>query len=520
VLTRTDPTVNFSWGSGSPHSSIGGDTFSVRWTGEVKADNSQTYTFSTVSNDGVRLWVGGQLLIDDWVDHPPTQKSGTITLQAGQWYPITLEYYEGVGTSVISLSYASASTPKQIVPADHLRPPAGGTDTTAPGIVDTAPRGGGTGTTLAVRPSVVFSEPVDSATLTTSTFTLRKAGAAGPVPAQVNYDGPNGVATLTPAATLDPGASYSATLKGGPDGVMDLAGNTLSADVVWGFSTGSGTVTTSLVAGAGDIACDPANPAFAGGSGTATECRQLATSDLLVQGGYDRVLMLGDAQYENGTFTAFQQSFHPSWGRVKSITSPVVGNHEYHTPGAAGYFQYFGSAAGDPTQGYYSFDLGSWHVIALNTNCAEVDCATGSRQERWLRADLAAHPAQCTLALSHHPRYSSGAHGDNPVIGPLYAALYEAGADVLLSGHDHDYERLAPSNPSDGGDTARGIRQFVVGTGGAHLRPFATIDSDSEIRSSTAFGVLELTLRDGAYDWRFVPEAGQTFTDSGSGACH
>jgi acid phosphatase type 7 len=211
------------------------------------------------------------------------------------------------------------------------------------------------------------------------------------------------VATLTPAAALDPGASYSATVKGGPDGVKDLAGNALSADVVWGFSTGSGTVTTSLVAGAGDIACNPANPAFAGGSGTATECRQLATSDLLVQGGYDRVLMLGDAQYEDGTFTAFQQSFDLSWGRVKSITSPVVGNHEYHTPRAAGYFQYFGSAAGDPTQGYYSFDLGRWHVIALNTNCAELDWATGSRQERWLRADQAAHPAQCTLALSHHP---------------------------------------------------------------------------------------------------------------------
>ena len=229
---------------------------------------------------------------------------------------------------------------------------------------------------------------------------------------------------------------------------------------------------------------------------------------------------LGDTQYERGVFSDYMASFEPSWGTFKSLIRPAPGNHEYYTPGAAGYFDYFGSAAGDRRRGYYSFNVGSWHLIALNTNCSDVGCWAGSPQEQWLRADLAANSARCTLAFGHHPRYSSGMHSDNWDIAPLFQALYDYDADVMLSGHDHDYERLAPSNPNDGGDPARGIRQFVVGTGGSHLRDFGRIDSQSEARSSDTFGVLTLTLRAGAYDWRFLPEAGRTFSDSGSADCH
>jgi acid phosphatase type 7 len=392
-----------------------------------------------------------------------------------------------------------------------------------PEIVDTAPEAGATATPVNVRPSVVFSERMDAATLTTSTFTLLKQGSSSSVAATVAYDATNSIATLRPAASLDAGATYTATVRGGASGAKDATGNPIAADKAWTFTT---TAPPSVdeppprIAAAGDIACDPAHPAFNGGLGTATACRQRATSDLLVGAGYASVLTLGDNQYEDGVLSAFQQSFDPSWGRVKNVMRPSVGNHEYNTAGASGYFAYFGPLAGDPAKGYYSFDVGSWHLIALNTNCAEVDCSAGSRQERWLRADLAAHPAQCTLAYSHHPRYSSGLHGDTPAISSLFAALYDGNADLFLSGHDHSYERLAPSNPFDNADAARGIRQFVVGTGGRDLRAFGTIDSESEVRSSAAFGVLEVTLRSGAYEWRFVPVAGQSFSDSGLTGCH
>jgi len=171
-----------------------------------------------------------------------------------------------------------------------------------------------------------------------------------------------------------------------------------------------------VVAAVGDIACDPANPSYNGGDGTATACRMKATSDLLVGGGWSAVLLLGDNQYEDGALARYQASYDPTWGRVKGLTYPAPGNHEYGTPGAAGYFAYFGAAAGDPARGYYSFDLGAWHLVVLNSNCAAVSgCGPGSAQEQWLAADLAAHPGRCTLAYWHHPRFSSGQHGDDPL---------------------------------------------------------------------------------------------------------
>lgn len=279
-------------------------------------------------------------------------------------------------------------------------------------------------------------------------------------------------------------------------------------------------VAPPVIAAAGDIACDPASSGYNGGLGSGLTCRQQATSDLLVGAGYTAVLLLGDNQYESGTISAYRASYDTSWGRLKTITRPAAGNHEYYTPGASGYYQYFGAAAGDPAKGWYSYDLGAWHLVALNSNCNAVGgCAAGSAQEQWLRADLAANTESCTLAYWHHPRFSSGTHGDNPALQALWQALYEANADLVLGGHDHDYERFAPQTPSGVLDQARGLREFVAGMGGKGLRGFATTRANSQARDATSLGVLELTLRPGAYDWRYRAAVG-SFADSGSAACH
>jgi fibronectin type 3 domain-containing protein len=213
---------------------------------------------------------------------------------------------------------------------------------------------------------------------------------------------------------------------------------------------------------------------------------------------------------------------------VKSITRPAIGNHEYLTSGAAGYFDYFNGTgnfsgpAGDRDRGYYSFDVGTWHLIALNTSdhCTIVACSAGSPQETWLKADLAAHPNYCTLAYWHHPFFSSGHDGNLTAMQPLFQALYNADADIVLGGHAHNYERFAPQNPSAQLDTARGIRQFVVGVGGAFFTSLGTTKPNSQVRQNNTYGVLKLTLHPTSYDWQFVPEAGKTFTDSGSASCH
>ncbi len=262
-----------------------------------------------------------------------------------------------------------------------------------------------------------------------------------------------------------------------------------------------------VLVGAGDIASC---------SGAGDE----ATANLL-DGIAGTVYTLGDNVYDNGTATEFANCYEPSWGRHKARTRPAPGNHDYNTAGASGYYGYFGAAAGDPSKGYYSYDLGAWHVVVLNSNCATVGgCGAGSPQEQWLRQDLAASAASCTLAYWHHPRFSSGKHGGNAATEPFWQALYDHNADVVLSSHDHSYERFAPQTPTGAADPARGIRQFVVGTGGRSHYSFGTIRANSEVRHSGTFGVLKLTLHASGYEWRFVPEAGKTFTDSGSGACH
>jgi hypothetical protein len=272
-----------------------------------------------------------------------------------------------------------------------------------------------------------------------------------------------------------------------------------------------------VVGAAGDIACADRG---------ADRCAHAATADLLLRIRPHAVLALGDLAYEDGTLEEYRAVFEPFWGRLESPLYPVPGNHEYHTPQAAGYFDYFngpGAAfgrAGARGSGWYSLDVGSWHVVALNSNCDQVGgCHAGSPQEQWLRADLAAHPAGCTLAFWHHPRFSSGSHGDAPEVQPLWQALQDAGAEVVLSGHDHDYERFAPQTAGGAADSARGLRQFVAGTGGRYLRPIGRTAPNSEVRDHSSHGVLLLTLAPSGYEWRFVPAVG-AFTDTGSATCH
>jgi hypothetical protein len=279
------------------------------------------------------------------------------------------------------------------------------------------------------------------------------------------------------------------------------------------------TAADPVIAAAGDIACDPNSPYFNGGLGVVGRCRQKYTSDLLVNAGLTAVLALGDTQYEDGAYWKFLRSYDPSWGRVKGITRPVVGNHEYFRA-AIGYGYYFGGRAGPAGKFYYSFDVGTWHLIALNGNCSYVGgCRFGSEQETWLRQDLAAHPAQCILAFWHQPRFSSGLIGNDAHYAPFWTDLYRAGAEVVLNGHDHDYERFARQNPSGAADPL-GIREFVAGLGGKSRSGFTSIQPNSERRMYGTFGVLKLTLHPGSYDWQFVPAGSSTFTDTGSEACH
>ncbi len=230
---------------------------------------------------------------------------------------------------------------------------------------------------------------------------------------------------------------------------------------------------------------------------------------------------LGDLAYESGTAAEFADCYDPSWGPFKARTRPVPGNHEYRTPGASGYFAYFGASAGDPATGYYSYDIGAWHVVALNSNCEVVSCAAGDAQETWLRADLAAHPSACTVAYWHHPRFSSGTvHGPNTAVQPLWQALHDHDADLVLAAHEHNYERFGPLTATGVIDEARGIRSFVVGTGGRSHYALGPAIVGSEIRDGTSYGILALTLHQNSYDWHFVAQPDATFADSGSASCH
>ncbi|PTL77097.1 metallophosphoesterase [Vitiosangium sp. GDMCC 1.1324] len=271
-----------------------------------------------------------------------------------------------------------------------------------------------------------------------------------------------------------------------------------------GMTPGAGLPTTSqqVMVGAGDIASCESD-------------RDEATAAML-DGIDGTVFTLGDNAYPDGSAEDFERCYAPSWGRHKQRTHPTPGNHEYHSARARPYFEYFGAAAGEPGKGYYSYDLGGWHVVALNSELSKRGLA---EQERWLREDLKAHPARCTLAYMHRPLFSSGLGRDNAVVKGIWEALYEAGADVVLAGHDHFYERFAPQTPEGVADAERGLREFVVGTGGKELYVFGPTLANSEVRLAGTFGLMKLTLEDGAYSWEFI-QVGGDVRDQGRGACH
>ncbi len=304
------------------------------------------------------------------------------------------------------------------------------------------------------------------------------------------------------------------------------------------ISTLPGSEGTSIVMAAGDIACDPADSSFRDGDGTSSSCRQRHTADLLSRA--DRILTLGDQQYECGGLTAFQQSYDPSWGRFLAITHPILADEEYGASGtgcgaagADGYFEYFadrlapyGASASDPDKGYYSFDIGSWHVVALNTECSRIPggCDQGGAQEDWLEADLASSSARCTIAMMHEAGFSSttNSNGLKSSLRPLWDDLYEHGVEMVLSGDNHWYERFAPQSP-DGAADPNGIVQWVVGTGGkSHggLAPEGARRPLSETAVSTTFGVLRLELSDDGYCWRYVVEGSSNYSDTGNASCH
>jgi hypothetical protein len=355
-----------------------------------------------------------------------------------------------------------------------------------------------------------------------------KSVAVSPTSATVDVSG-----TVQLTATPNPA---SATTTFAWSSSNNAVATVSAAGLVTGVASGSATITAS---GGGKSASATVSVALPApptsepqtlvGGGDIASCSSngdALTADVLeaIPG---TIFTTGDNAYPNGSMTDYTNCYGPSWGRaaLKARTMPSPGNHEYQTSGAAGYFQYFGSNAGAPGKGYYSYNLGEWHIIVLNSNssCSTISCAAGSAQEQWLRADLAAHKNYaCTLAYWHHPRFNSGQqHGNNTNVTPLWNALYENNADVILNGHEHVYERFAPQTPNGAADNARGIRQFTIGSGGnGHYAFKATPEPNSEARNNTAYGVLKLTLRSGGYDWQFVAAAGSSYTDTGSGACH
>ncbi len=331
-------------------------------------------------------------------------------------------------------------------------------------------------------------------------------------------DGPNGKLSYewsfgdgTQAFERDPLHAYSAT-----------GSYTVSLTVTdrKGLPSTSVTTTAEIVDPPGPP--DPPDPPAGEiliGAGDIARCNDNGddeTAALIDQDPAATVFTAGDNAYESGTAAEFANCYDPSWGRHKARTRPTPGNHEYKSTAAQPYFDYFGATAGEPGKGYYSYNLGAWHILAMNSNIA---LSSTSAQVQWLESDLAASGASCTLAYWHHPRFSSGSHGNNSSVGAFWDALYQQGADIIIGGHDHVYERFAPQNPAGQADAANGIREFVVGTGGKTLYAFDVIKSNSEFRYNQDDGVLKLSLYDGGYDWEFITTDG-VVRDSGSGVCH
>jgi hypothetical protein len=274
---------------------------------------------------------------------------------------------------------------------------------------------------------------------------------------------------------------------------------------------------------------EAAKPFVFVGAGDIAACSVLAGAEAtakLIEGIPGTVFAAGDLAYERGTAAEFRDCYGTTWGRFKDRTKPTPGNHEYNSGAGAAYFAYWGTQAGTPGKSYYSFDLGNWHVIALNTNCLAPGvggCGIASPQEKWLKQDLAEHANSCIVAFGHHALYSSGvfrSHSVHPELRDMWRDLYRAHADLMLAGHEHSYERFAPQDPDGKVDGKNGIRQIVAGTGGRSHDPLGTALPNSEVRNFDTFGVLKLTLWPDRYQWEFIPVNADGFRDSGEGSCH
>jgi PKD repeat protein len=372
------------------------------------------------------------------------------------------------------------------------------------------------GTLIAL--SIVACGDLDRSTDSVNDPPVAEAGGpyAGTVGASIDFDG-TGSSDPEDASPLRYGWSFG-------DGETGAGATPAHAYAEAGTYTA-----TLVVTDTGDVqsqpdeavvhVSDPASGVVLVGAGDIADCGSEgdeATAALL-DGIPGTIFTTGDNAYPDGRPEDFAECYDPSWGRHKDRTRPSPGNHDYETSGAEGYFDYFGAAAGDPGRGYYSYELGDWHVVVLNS---EENVGEDSQQVQWLRGDLAASSALCTVAYWHHPRFSSSSrHGNEEFVQPLWDVLYDHGVEIVLGGHDHTYERFGPQTPHGEADPATGIRQFVVGTGGRGEYPFGSPEPNSEVRYNDGPGVLKLTLGATGYSWEFIPVSG-SFEDSGAGTCH
>jgi len=400
----------------------------------------------------------GSIGINSWAEYDVTS---LVTGNGTFSFVLVADSSDGVRFS----SRQGSRPPELVVALSSVENTPGATETAIPGATDTS------------LPTLTVS-PAETST-STSTETPTETSTSTPV-----------ADTATPTETSTPPSTDTATATQTP---TDTSTPTPTVETSSTPSSGS-----AVFVGAGDIS-------------SCTNNNDEATSKLLdaIPG---TVFAAGDNAYIDGSYTEYINCYDPTWGRHKARTKPIPGNHDYQTSGAAGYFQYFNNVPA-----YYAFNLGSWRIYALNS---ELSVTATSTQVTWLQDDLAANPSQCVLAYWHKPRWSSGSnHGSNSAMQTLWQVLYNAGAELVINGHEHNYERFAEMNAS-GAVVSQGLREFVVGTGGNSHYPFGTALSTSQVRNSSTYGVLKLTLRSGGYDWQFVPVAGSTFTDSGSGSCH
>jgi hypothetical protein len=497
-VARADDPATFTWSVSAARRLAGGiTTFSgIDPANPVDAVNGATANGSTVTAPGVTTTVANTVL----VDLTAVASDGTLSAPAGM-------------TEAWEASALGASTRKNtqgaVASLSHALQPAIGATGSRTATVTAAGRA--IGVLLALRPvpapdtdppnTTIASGPSGTTTNAFATFTF---SATEPATFRCQLDGASAAEACTSPKTyvnLAAGDHTFAVWATDTRGNVDPTPATRS----WTRSPDSG---DPVLVGAGDIAyCGNDNDE--------------ATAELL-DNMPGTVVTLGDNAYDSGSLSQYTDCYGPTWGRHKARTTPVPGNHDYVTASATGYFNYFGAAAGDPTEGYYDYTLGAWHVIVLNSNCNAIGgCAAGSPQELWLRNVLAKSTAQCTVALWHHPRFSSGTtHGSNAAMQPFWQALYDYGADVVLNGHEHLYERFGMQRPDGTADAVYGLREITVGTGGRSSYAVSTTPAPNSDVRGRPFGVLKMILHDDSYSWEFTPVAGQTFTDSGTSACH